>query len=51
MNLCMYCKHQVFKRREYYCTKYKRRLKRNEKGSIYQLCRKDEGNEADKVAF
>ena len=38
----MYCKHQVFKRREYYCNKHKRRLKINEKGSIYQLCRKDD---------
>lgn len=38
----MYCKYQVFKRYEYYCTKHKRRLKRNEKGSIYQLCGKCE---------
>ena len=46
MSLCMYCKYQVFKRYEYYCTKYKRRLKRNEKGSIYKLCRKDYLNES-----
>lgn len=41
---CLYCKYQIHKGHDYVCLKTNKKLKQNEKGDFYLLCKKEDMN-------